>query len=413
MRRYRLQAVLESPLVVRRQRQSQRSEGVQFISGTLVRGAFARAYLDQYGEADETFQRLFVDENGCRFGPLDPAEHVLPLTAYSCKREPGFQTQERHGVVDLLAHLAGAALGGRPIRPGQCPRCGQELKQYSGFYDRGPQGPREPQRRWRRRPATHVGINRHTHTADESILFTLPALEPRLEPQGAQAALSGWVQAEEELAGRLRELLAAEDNILRVGHARTRGYGRVRMELQDGQAGGEESSDWQQRLDAWSKAMLARVPLSAGDRQRCFLFAMGLPTGAILLDELLRYTLDPSGMVGWLPPLAPPEPGVPCLQRPGKPFAGGQLWCVTAVAHHERLRGWNAAHGLPRHDEWQVARGSVYAYLYLGDPSGREELLASLRLLQAAGLGARRNEGYGQVVISDEFHTRCAYEADL
>ena len=83
MKRYRVEARLESPLVVRRERQSQRSEGVQSIGGTLLRGAFAQAYLQCYGQPDTTFRRLFLDEEGCRFGPLDPADRVFPLTASS------------------------------------------------------------------------------------------------------------------------------------------------------------------------------------------------------------------------------------------------------------------------------------------------------------------------------------------
>jgi CRISPR-associated protein Csx10 len=76
------------------------------------------------------------------------------------------------------------------------------------------------------------------------------------------------------------------------------------------------------------------------------------------------------------------------------------------VAHHERLRGWNAAHGLPRQDEWAVTRGSVYAYLYEGDASGQAALQERLRDLEARGLGARRNEGFGRVVVCDDFHRR-------
>ncbi len=137
---------------------------------------------------------------------------------------------------------------------------------------------------------------------------------------------------------------------------------------------------------------------------RHFLFTISLPTGAVLVDDLLRYTLDPAGMVPWLPPLPPPDPTIRTFETPGKEFEGSRLWCVTAMAQHERLRGWNAAHGLPRQDEWAVTRGSVYAYLYEGDASGQAALQAKLRDLEARGIGARRNEGFGRVVVCDAFH---------
>jgi hypothetical protein len=59
MKRYRVEARLESPLVIRRERQSSRSEGTQYIPGTLVRGAFAQAYLQNHGSTDENSDGFF------------------------------------------------------------------------------------------------------------------------------------------------------------------------------------------------------------------------------------------------------------------------------------------------------------------------------------------------------------------
>jgi CRISPR-associated protein Csx10 len=152
--------------------------------------------------------------------------------------------------------------------------------------------------------------------------------------------------------------------------------------------------------------MLSHIVRDLQNPSRYFLFALSLPTGAVLVDDLLRYTLDPAGMVTWLPPLPPPDPSIRTIKTPGKEFEGGRLWCVTAAAHHERLRGWNTAHGLPRQDEWAVTRGSVYAYLYEGDARGRAALQEKLRNLEASGIGARRNEGFGRIMVCDDFHRR-------
>ena len=43
--------------------------------------------------------------------------------------------------------------------------------------------------------------------------------------------LNGWLEAEDDALQALQKLLAEEDHILRVGHARTRGYGRVRITI--------------------------------------------------------------------------------------------------------------------------------------------------------------------------------------
>ena len=77
---------------------------------------------------------------------------------------------------------------------------------------------------------------------------------------------------------------------------------------------------------------------------------------------------------------------------------------IAAVTRHERLRGWNAAHGLPRQDEWVVERGAVYVYRFTGTATEREALIEQLATLSEKGVGLRRNEGFGMVIVSDNFH---------
>jgi CRISPR-associated protein Csx10 len=417
MKYYRVTGILESPLVVRRERQSQRSEGVRYISGTLVRGALAQAYLQEYGQPDACFAALFLNEEGCRFGPLDPGEHVFPRTAYSCKREGGFHADGKHGVVDTLATLVSSVFHGKPPTILRCPHsgCAADLKPMEGFWEYCHGQPATAHRRWRRSSATHVGIDRITHTAAEGMLFSLPTMEPDAMEQGPPG-LVGWLAATDEAARDLQRLLAVTRGIVRVGHARTRGYGRVRLELASHDTSDPEggspaaTSDGTQRWMKQSRDLLDRLRLPQLDPDRDFLFTLSLPCGAVLVDQLLRYTLDPAGMAEWLPPLPPPDPAVAVEDHPAVSCAGGKLRCVTAVAQHERLRGWNAAHGLPRRDEWAVMRGAVYAYWYRGGDEGRAELSERLMQLEQAGLGARRNEGFGRVVVGDDFHLRFACE---
>lgn len=401
MNRHRLTATLLSPLVVRKERQSQRSEGVSSLPGTLVRGALARLYLEQ-GTDDETFQRLFVNEQECRYGPLDPGERPFPRSAASCKREGGFVADGRHGMVDLLWSRVARRLLGQdlpdPWRTNslRCTHCGNDLKAREGYWEMPEGTRREATNRWLRGTKAHVGINRFTHSAHESILYSLPTLESRDE----EMALTGWLEASDEDAQRLRELLQEEDGEIRIGHARTRGYGRLRLEI-----GQSEPSSPRDRI-GWSEEliqMLNGLNLPFDPAKHLF-FSLSLPTGALLFDEVLRYSLDPSGMVSWLPPLHPSIATQPIQHLPETPFEGGNLKCLTAVAAHERLRGWNAAHGLPRQDEWIVSRGSVYAYLFEGDESSRAALMRRLDELETSGLGGRRGEGFGRVVVGDEFH---------
>jgi CRISPR-associated Csx10 family RAMP protein len=408
MNRYQLHATLLSPVVVKRDRQSQRSEGATSLSGSVLRGALAALYLQACGEPDEEFRRLFLDESACRFGPLDPAPHTLPVTAVSCKRHPGFLADwGAHGVADQLWSRIASELAGAEVRvpgvPEKCANCREksqhDLKPFAGFWLEDEGGPRSPVE-VRRRLNMHVGIDRATHTAAETILYSLEALEP----VGEETRLFGWLDVDDRARARLEALLEENDREVRVGHARARGYGRVRL----GQLSAAEKgrSTW----DRWSTELLAflgRPGLPGLNPGQHFFFSLSLPAGAVLVDELLRTTLDPADLTPWLPPLPPPVPVVPALEREAMPaLEGGTLRCVAAVAHHERLRGWNAAHGLPRQDEWAVTRGAVYAYLFEGDARARAALQERLARLEREGVGARRNEGLGRVVVSDDFHRR-------
>jgi CRISPR-associated protein Csx10 len=420
MNRYRLLATLLSPVVVKRDRQSQRSEGTSSLSGSVLRGALAAQYLQSHGAPDEPFRRLFLDESACRFGPLDPGPRTLPATAVSCKRHPGFLADAKpdrpedrpHGMADhLWSRIASRLAGDQDLRGGEtlpkhCRVCSNDLKPQDGFWLEGEKGPRKPGEVGRRLN-THVGIDRATHTAAEAILYSLDALDP----VGEETALVGWLDADEAALADWKRLVEECDGEIRVGHARTRGYGRVRLALEQVQEQPADELDrWSDDLHrfvqrAWADSRLDQKPEL--DPGRHFFFALSLPAGAILVDPLLRASLDPADTTEWLPPVAPPKREGAALDPPGKPLPeGGSLRCVAAVAHQERIRGWNAAHGLPRQDEWAVNRGSVYAYLFEGDAAARESLLGRLGELERDGIGARRNEGFGRVVVSDDFHRR-------
>jgi hypothetical protein len=93
--------------------------------------------------------------------------------------------------------------------------------------------------------------------------------------------------------------------------------------------------------------------------------------------------------------------------------SGGTLRIVTSVCQQERIRGWNAAHGLPRQDDWGVARGATYVYWFQGSESERKHLLELLLNLSNDGIGLRLSEGFGAVKISDTFHQRHCRQEDL
>ena len=399
-------AKLHGPVAIKRERQSERSGGARSIAGTQVRGALAALYL-QGGTADDgTFKHLFLDESACRFGPLDPGPVQSPLTARTCKRK-GLQ----HTLVDQLWFRIAQHKGDGSVLKDtawrQCKECQQDLKDFDGF------GPDDGLRAQRSSAVVaHVGIDRHTHTAAESIFYTLEAILP--SEQEVDADLYGWIMADDEAMDALRQLLSDANGLISIGHHRTRGYGDVCLQLGVADAP-QDMIQFQRRIEAWNQDLIRFLDAeSVSDRSpEDFYFSLSLPAGAVLADRFLRYTLDPADMIAWLPSMPSVETAFPFRDRPANALGtGGTIRWVTALARQERLRGWNAAHGLPRQDEWNVARGSVYVYCFQGTGEQRERFIQRLAHLSAEGLGLRRNEGFGMVSVSDGFHRRFSRQGE-
>ena len=163
--------------------------------------------------------------------------------------------------------------------------------------------------------------------------------------------------------------------------------------------------------ETWSSELikfLGSPPLSISNlNSEDFYFSLSFPTGAVLVDSFLRYTIDLADMISWIAPMSSVDAAFPMQNRPTRQLpSGGRVQWTAAVTKHERLRGWNAAHGLPKQDEWMIARGSVYVYRFQGTPEQRETLIQQLITLSEEGIGLRRNEGFGTVLVSDDFHRR-------
>lgn len=409
MNKVLVQAKLRAPVAIKRDRQSERSGGTRSITGTQVRGALASLYLQRHGSAEENaFKRLFLDEAACRFGPLDPGPISFPLTARTCKRE-----SLQHTLVDQLwfriaqHKMDGAVPGDAGWR--QCKKCQQDLKDLDGFWIC-----RDDRLRARnsnqQHVVAHVGIDRHTQTAAHSIFYTLEAILPSQQ----DADLYGWIMADDEATDDLRQLLADADGLISVGHHRTRGYGDLHMTLGE-EPIARDDRQFQKRVETWNQELIRFLDAeSVSDLDpEDFYFSLSLPAGAVLVDQFLRYTLDPADMISWLPSMPAIDAAFPFRDRPTKSLeTGGAIRWVTALTRHERLRGWNAAHGLPRQDEWNIDRGSVYVYCFHGTGEQRASLIQQLADMSADGMGLRRNEGFGMVSVSDDFHRRFSRQGE-
>ena len=83
-------------------------------------------------------------------------------------------------------------------------------------------------------------------------------------------------------------------------------------------------------------------------------------------------------------------------------FQKGEIAKRWHACSNAPVSGWNAALGLPKEDDRAIAAGSVFFFEYLGD--NPDSLSQRLKCLESAGLGERRSEGFGRVIVCDPFH---------
>ena len=178
---------------------------LEHVPGTVVRGAFAGAWLARNGASAPgtperaEFLRLF--EGGVRFGPLlRPGTEFLPLSVVTHK----YAEQDTCAEVEYDRALTGEA----PLR---CPDCGSPLEQVKVL-----RGQRPPVRR-----RTSVSIG-GSGVARRGVLFTRETLEAGQEFRGTLAADDPALLA-----------ILAGLGPIRVGGRRTT-HGRADVAIRDG-----------------------------------------------------------------------------------------------------------------------------------------------------------------------------------
>lgn len=390
----------ESPISIRTGRDEPASQTLRYIPGQTLRGALAAAHRLLRPGKDEEFGRFFLSGD-VQFGNAYPCEpgsgeeaepsRPVPLTARSCKRYPGFGgvSEEQHGVADmllpsLLFELSGgervellASVQSCTAQGRGTESCGEPLQRVQGFMRRDAATEQYDAYNPLVELTTHIGISRTRGTAHDGALFEQEALLRgslfESECRGDESVLLQVVQFAEE---------AAQVGALRVGRSRTRGLGEVAVDGVRQRPGTETSkilkrlAEFQSRLQRLSEEY--ELPLPQGT-----FIPLTLTSDVILQDELGRY-------VG--------TPGEEELKAIGFPDGSRTVW---SAAEARRIMGWDGLLGLPKADEWGWAMGSTFVFFV---PEEATDLVDILAKLESGGLGRRRTEGFGRVVVADSFH---------
>lgn len=389
-RKYVLKA--EAPIAILQSRvANQFAKTLDYLPGSVVRGAFAEIFMNKKGSPDEHFQRIFVAEE-VRFSDFWPcygavAPTLLPATASACKRhklDHNSSLQDR-----LLEELLRSESAVKESR--KCPECDERLDRLAGVYmiEASPKKTQKvnPHRQLR----MHVGISRPRGTATHGLLFSYDMLtaKPQLFREKPPMPLHfiGTLTTEAADAKTLFDTLAhvipSEHEHLSIGKGRTRGLGEMSILACEPFS---STVDFGERWKVFNEAAQAK----GGEQGSCY-FSITLTSHLVLKDELGKPILaDIQPRHFGLEKFVPIDNEKNFIKFVGK----------------TTLAGWNAAQGLPKPDTVAIARGSVFGFRCAGEK--REEAMQYLLDLECSGLGERRAEGFGQFKVCEPFHVKFA-----
>ena len=407
MQRIELEIKALSPLAIARYKPGGSiSEAIDYVPGTVIRGAVAAQILNESGhqfsdltENGGDFQALFLSDNPAIFqnayptlvinGKIIPEARlddsgVLPTTALSSKNKPGFKTKN-NGVFDTLIDRFCAEGYGYPYDP-NCPEDkGRVDPAGINFYCKF--NKKYHSLSANKRLLTRVGINRRRAASEEEILYSVEVLNESQEKKQQPVCYRGAILLEDDLAESLRNFIEQRNQNFRLGGSTSRGLGKVEINTKqpvDAKIDVEKKiTNFTKSIqERWQKWGIFGVPLQELSSDRTY-FTLDLQSDAILTENWRRTTVISEKM----------------LQQ----FANvedSSLKLEAAYSSYDYLSGWNAAWGLMKDVELITNKGSVYLF----STSQTEPWIERLGELEMSGLGDRTSEGFGQIQICNEFH---------
>jgi CRISPR-associated protein Csx10 len=434
-----------SPLAVRSDHAAGGAQVANYIPGTTLLGSLASTYRLMYPEKETRFEQLFLS-GGIKFPNLYPATpkkydgftdiadqdqpisiYPCPKTAITCKRHKGFlypevEDNDAHGVRDTLIAYAifsewvdrkdidkyqgdkekfkwdndqairesiKALEGTKKCKYKKHEEpCGEPTNRYDGYYR--PVANKQllasdPHKHLQ----THTGINRYSGTVEEGILYNRQVFDEGTKFWGLIKV------ANEELHSELVDFLekANKAEVIRMGNGRTRGMGKVDIQVKKVDNFQTDFKTFKQRLNDFNQLLQDEAKRYQREHMReAYYFALTLHAPVILNDELLRYrgTIDAETLKDLLTPHTTSD------------LKELDLWCVYQQAHVQRITGWQVLWGTPKTNEHAIEAGSVF--LFKCPTAEKDTILEALYNLEQQGIGKRLLEGFGRVRISDEFH---------
>ncbi|MCL4298480.1 MAG: hypothetical protein KJ077_22275 [Anaerolineae bacterium] len=405
---YSLTVGAETPISFREGRSTAETATLPYIPGGALLASLVRAHQFLHRKTDE-LEALFMQESTC-IGNLYPASfgekpkplqsdrlpvYPLPNTARSCKRFGGFlfdaiKLGEHHGAHDHLLYWSVFALSGETksqlldqnslcqhqFSPGQS--CGEAIDRFTGFYRRGKQVEQWGKPASKEILRTRTGINRATGAVEQGILYSRSML-------AEQSSFWGTIRLADDKATSFEEFLqeASEAGLIRVGNNRSRGLGKIKViglrQLQE-----DTTSELADRISTFDTRLRQAAQAQGVSTPHALYLPLTLTSDAIISDHLLRDCLQLS----------------PAYLADSWDIQGAAL--IYSNSGTRQVMGWNDLWRLPKADNLVITMGSVF--LFGLDRPLDQTLLQMLLQMQGEGLGNRRREGFGQLMVANPFH---------
>jgi CRISPR-associated protein Csx10 len=380
----------EPVLIAEGQQAGNQIEGLSYIPGTVVMGAFAAQaarrwdLTDVDGELYRAFVRVFrrgrvrfptlypAVRSADRLCPTIPAPADLLTCQLFSKFDDKLDSSSAHGSIGPVAGL--------PDIPAACPDCqgrsAVPLEPAGGYLSL--QGnPKVHQVRMR--DEMHVRIDPHTKTASAGNLFSYLAIDAGQYFLGELEFYDQQAQADFLQLVGLADRALPWNLSLRLGRAIRRGYGQVRLAVEDSGESREPA--------AAASSLHVGLPLPSRVTAFGEPIVLTFLTDAILTDPWgrFRHSVDPAWIRDEL--LA----GVP-----------GDVELVNQFMSVRAVDGFFSHLGRPRHRELAIAAGSAVGFRLVGDldDQRKQQVLACLQQREREGVGLRRGEGFGRIAFN-------------
>ena len=388
-----IKVTLESPIITGGRKPSgQAAETVQYIRGGLIRGAVAKALLAdlENSEPDDDFKQLFLNDGAGIFRNCYPGESVLPATAIGCKNFSGFRAvndEENHGIFDTLFQRLVAEEASLLYHP-NCPNCDDDgrVEAKSGFYTQS-KGCYK-QKILNTRLLTRVAINRQRKVAADGLLYHLNAIDPLIMKgeKSKNVSLYGSARVPSALVSKVADTL--QKQVQRLGGGSSRGLGRVSVKVK--KRDDNDTDSLEQRISKFNRELknvwetYSRLPnVNIGDFDGGY-FSVDLQSGAILEQNWQSSMVITEQML---------QETTGC---------NAEVKLIRSFANYDYVSGWNAAWKLPKETDLVTQMGSVFVFR----ATDIDAWIPALQTLESKGIGNRREEGFGQILICDRFHLR-------